>query len=191
MQQRNTPEHQKRVTNKFYDTAGGVDDRFKPKYRQHTQLSIDMRVPPSIDRRPKFGKIAYVRDGIRRFHWEQKDEYGVYRDEHGRARGVDGHIIHVSKDDIRNLLEIASMDEHSYICLPEHASLFTQTKLVPEIYTKDEINEMLYGICGAHGKNEDDFQMKLDGVYYPLNDIISWLTTCMQEMRQDIARMQT
>ena len=33
--------------------------------------------------------------------------------------------------------------------------------------------------------------MKLDGVYYPLNDNIRLLTTCMEEMRQDIARMQT
>ncbi|KAF2560082.1 hypothetical protein F2Q68_00015808 [Brassica cretica] len=138
-----------RVTKEFYDTAGGVDDRFKPKYRQHTH--------PSIDRRPEFGKGAYNRDGIRRFHWEQKDEYGVYIDEYEHARGVDGHIIHVSKDDIRNLLEIASMDEHIYICLPEHARSFTQTKLVLEIYTKDEINEILYGISGAQGKNEDDF----------------------------------
>ena len=32
--------------------------------------------------------------------------------------------------------------------------------------------------------------MKLDGVYYPLNDRISWLTTCMEEMRQDIAKIQ-
>ncbi|KAF3538269.1 hypothetical protein F2Q69_00023406 [Brassica cretica] len=72
----------------------------------------------------------------------------------------------------------------------EHASLFTQTKLVPEIYTKDEINEMFYGICGAQEKYEGDFQMKLDGVYHPLNDIIGWLTTCMEEMRQDIARIQ-
>ncbi|KAF2574384.1 hypothetical protein F2Q70_00004266 [Brassica cretica] len=82
------------------------------------------------------------------------------------------------------------MDEHIYLCLPEHARSFIQTKLVPEIYTKNEINEMLYGICGAQEKNEDDFQMKLDGVYYPLNDIISWFTTCMEEMRQDIANMQ-
>ena len=50
---------------------------------------------------------------------------------------------------------------------------------------------MLYGICGAQETNEDDFQIKLYGVYYPLNDSISWLTTCMEEMRQDIARMQT
>ncbi|KAF3499596.1 hypothetical protein F2Q69_00043128 [Brassica cretica] len=33
--------------------------------------------------------------------------------------------------------------------------------------------------------------MKLYGVYYPLNDSISWLTSCMEEMRQDIARIQT
>ncbi|KAF3566216.1 hypothetical protein DY000_02014956 [Brassica cretica] len=32
--------------------------------------------------------------------------------------------------------------------------------------------------------------MKLDGVYYTLNDSISWLTTCTEEMRQDIARIQ-
>ncbi|KAF2579003.1 hypothetical protein F2Q68_00004518 [Brassica cretica] len=87
-------------------------------------------------------------------------------------------------------MERASRDEHNYICLPEHASSFTQTKLVPEIYTKDEINEMFYGICGEQEKNKEDFHIKLDGVYYPLNDSISWLTTCMEEMRQDIARIQ-
>ncbi|KAF3594005.1 hypothetical protein DY000_02020040 [Brassica cretica] len=104
---------------------------------------------------------------------------------------LDEHIIRVSKDDIRSLLERASRDEHNYICLPEHANSFTQTKLVLEIYTKDEIKEMFYGVCGAQEKNESDFQMKLDGICYPLNDSISWLTTCMEEMRQDIAMIQT
>ena len=32
--------------------------------------------------------------------------------------------------------------------------------------------------------------MKLDGVYHPLNDSIGWLTTCMEEMRQAIAKIQ-
>ncbi|KAF2572359.1 hypothetical protein F2Q70_00003605 [Brassica cretica] len=49
---------------------------------------------------------------------------------------------------------------------------------------------MFYGVCGAQEKYEGDFQMKLDGVYHPLNDSIGWLTTCMEEMRQDIARIQ-
>ncbi|KAF3509613.1 hypothetical protein F2Q69_00005913 [Brassica cretica] len=75
----------------------------------------------------------------------------------GHARDVEGHIIRVSKDDIITLLERSSMDEHSYVCLPEHARLFTQTKLVREIYTKDEINEMFYGVSGAQEKNEGNF----------------------------------
>ncbi|KAF3566360.1 hypothetical protein DY000_02014856 [Brassica cretica] len=191
MQQCNSPAHQQRVTNEFYNTDGGVDDRFKQKYRQHTRPSIDIDVPSSIDRRPEFEKRAYDRDGTRRFHWEEKHEDGLYRDDQGHARDADEHIIRVSKDDIRSLLERASRDEHNYLCLPYHTRLFTQTKLVPEIYTKDEINKMFYGVCGAQEKNGGDFQMKLDGVYYPLNDSISWLTTCMEETRQEITRIQT
>ncbi|KAF3600537.1 hypothetical protein F2Q69_00036408 [Brassica cretica] len=145
MQQRNIPENQQRVATEFYTTAGDVDDCFKPKYRQHTRPSIDIGDPTSIDRRPEFGKRAYDCDGTRRFHWEEKDEYGVYRDDPGHARDVDGHIIRVSKDDVISLLQRASMDEHNYLCLPEDARSFTQTKLVPEIYTKDERNEMLFG----------------------------------------------
>ncbi|KAG2270710.1 hypothetical protein Bca52824_065265 [Brassica carinata] len=79
------------------------------------------------------------------------------------ARDLDGHAIRVHSKDIRRLLERASRDEPNYICLPEHASSFTQTKLAPEIYTKDKINEMFYGVCGEQEKNKEAFQMKLDG----------------------------
>ncbi|KAF3591301.1 hypothetical protein DY000_02021983 [Brassica cretica] len=96
----------------------------------------------------EFGRRDFNLFGTRKFYWEEKDEYGVYRDDQECTGDMDGHIINVSKEEIRNLMERASTDEHSYICLPEHASSFTQTKLVPEIYTKDEINEMFYGICG-------------------------------------------
>ena len=125
-----------------------------------------------------------------KFYWEEKDQYGDYRDEHGYARDLDGNTILLHNMDIRRVLERASRDEPSYICLPEYANLFSQTKLVPEIYTKDEINDMFYGVCGEQKKNKEPFQMKLDGVYYPLNDSISWLTTCMEEMKQDIAKIQ-
>ncbi|KAF3509724.1 hypothetical protein F2Q69_00006264 [Brassica cretica] len=126
----------------------------------------------------------------RKFYWEEKDEYGIYIDGPGYARDVEGHIIRVHNKDIRRLRERASRDDLNYICLPEHASSFTQTKLVLEIYTKDEIYETFYGVCGEQEKNKEDIQMKLDGVYYPLNDSISWLSTCMEEMRKDIARIQ-
>ncbi|KAF3600479.1 hypothetical protein F2Q69_00035495 [Brassica cretica] len=70
------------------------------------------------------------------------------------------------------------------------SEIYMETKLVPEIYTKDKINEMFYGVCGEQERNKEAFQMKIDGVYYPLNDSISWLTTCLEEMKQDIARIQ-
>ena len=43
---------------------------------------------------------------------------------------------------------------------------------------------MLYRICGAQGKNEDDFQLKLDGVYYPLNDDITQITLMSELLSQ-------
>ncbi|KAF2543790.1 hypothetical protein F2Q70_00035648 [Brassica cretica] len=168
--------------------ANGAENLFM---QQHDNPSHQQRVTSEI-----YNTTTGVDDHVQNLEKElmivmEKDEYGVYRDDHGHARDVDGHIISVSKEDIRSLLERASRDEHNYICLPQHASSFTQTRLVPEIYTKDGINEMFYGVYGAQEKNGGDFQMKLDGVYYPLNDSIGWLTTCMEEMRQDIAKIQT
>ncbi|KAF3500651.1 hypothetical protein F2Q69_00042208 [Brassica cretica] len=233
--------HEQNTTKEFYDTAGGIEKIFKQQSRHTTHPSINIDVP-KVARQPEFGKRAYDLYGNRKFYWEEKDEYGIYRNDHEFARDLDGHTIPVhtkdirrlleraSRDepayiclpehassftqtktkkpsrefardldghtipvhtkDIRRLLERASRDEPAYICLPEHASSFTQTKLVPEIYTKDEINEMFYGVCGEHERNKEAFQMKLDSVYYPLNDSISWLTTCMEEMKKDIAIIQ-
>ncbi|KAF3607860.1 hypothetical protein DY000_02048956 [Brassica cretica] len=118
--QRNIPEHKQKATKEFNNTAGGTKKSFKQRTRHPTQPSIDVDAPTSVDRMPEFGRRAFDLLDTRRFYWEEKDE------------------------DIRRLLERASRDEPSYICLPEHASSFTQTKLVPEIYTKDEINEMFY-----------------------------------------------
>ncbi|KAF2557504.1 hypothetical protein F2Q68_00017254 [Brassica cretica] len=172
------------------DRRAAIDREIQESIDRAKKKPFDVNMPQSIDRRPEFGRRAFDLFGARKFYWEDKDEYGIYRDDQGCKRDMDGHIISVSKEELRKLMQRASRDEPSYICLPEHASSFTQTKLVPEIYTKDEINEMFYGVCGAQEKYESDFQMKLYGVYQPLNDGIGWLTTCMEEMRQDIARIQ-
>ncbi|KAF2538035.1 hypothetical protein F2Q68_00021133 [Brassica cretica] len=175
-------------------TSNGEDNLFMHQCsnceQKTTKEFYDAADVPTVTRQPKFSRRAFDPYGNRKFYWEEKDEYGVYRDHREFARDLDGHTIPVHNKDIRRLLERASRDEPAYICLPEHASQFTQTKLVPEIYTKDEINEIFYGICGEHDRNKEAFQMKLDGVYYPLNGSISWLITCMQEMKQDIAKIQ-
>ncbi|KAF3535327.1 hypothetical protein F2Q69_00021783 [Brassica cretica] len=100
-------------------------------------MSLDKAPSPSIDRRYEFGHRAYDIYGARKFRWEQKDEYGVYRDESGYARSVAGEMIHVTKDNIRKILERASLFEESHLCLPEYATSFTPTKLAPKIYTRD------------------------------------------------------
>ncbi|KAF3540780.1 hypothetical protein F2Q69_00021681 [Brassica cretica] len=180
----------RRITKEFYDAAGGIDKSFKLRSRNPTRPSINVDVPTSVDRQPEFCRRTFDSHGTRKFFWQEKNEFGVYRDEQGYTRDLDGNTIRLRNMDSRRVLERASRDEPSYICLPEHATLFTQTKLVPDIYTKDEINEMFYGVCGEQEKNKEAFQKKIDGVYYPLNDSISWLTTCMEEMQQDIARIQ-
>ncbi|KAF3545809.1 hypothetical protein DY000_02007553 [Brassica cretica] len=93
--------------------ACGEGTRFSRFFMKATRPSIDFDVPSSIDRCQSLEKepITVVAQG----DWEEKDEYGVYKDDHGHARDVDGHIIRVSKDDIRSLLERASMDEHTFV----------------------------------------------------------------------------
>ncbi|KAG5384427.1 hypothetical protein IGI04_035897 [Brassica rapa subsp. trilocularis] len=129
-----------------------IDGTTETSIDRGTPTSIDRDNSTLIDRRYECGNRAFDMYGARKFTWEQKDEYGVYRDERGHARGLAGEMISVTKDDIRKLLERASVFEESHICLPEHATSFTLTRLAPELYTKDEINEMVFGICGAQEK---------------------------------------
>ncbi|CAN6906281.1 unnamed protein product [Brassica oleracea] len=120
-----------------------IDKVAPTSFDRVTLMSLDKAPSQSIDRRYECGRRAYDVYRARKFRWEQKDEYGVYRDESGYARSVAGEMIPVTKDNIRKILERASLFEESHLCLPEHATSFTLTKLAPEIYTKDEINEMM------------------------------------------------
>ncbi|KAF2594651.1 hypothetical protein F2Q70_00043191 [Brassica cretica] len=160
-----------------------IDNIDLPSTNNLHPTSIDIPSRTSIDTEPRamvvtlilvrenngdlHDQVGYLRNAA------AKDEYRVYRDDREFSRDLDGHTIPVHNKDIRRLLERASRDEPAYVCLPEHDSQFTQTKLIPEIYTKDEISELFYGVCGEHDRNKEAFQMKLDGVYYPLNDSIS------------------
>ncbi|KAL0826719.1 hypothetical protein Bca101_050396 [Brassica carinata] len=153
-------------------------------------MSLDKARSLSINRHYECGRRAYDIYGARKFRWEQKDEYGVYRDESGYARSVAGEMIPVTKDNIRKILERASLFEERYICLPEHATSFTPTKLAPEIYTNDEINEMLTGIFGAQENLGDELKTLVDDTYQPLDRGYNELFRSMAEMRTEIESMQ-
>ncbi|KAF3548661.1 hypothetical protein DY000_02007789 [Brassica cretica] len=152
--------------------------------------SFDEAPSPSIDRHYECGRRAYDIYGAKKFRWEQKDDYGVYRDESGYARSIAGEMIPVTKDNIRKILERASLFEESHICLPEHATSFEPTKLAPEIYTKDENNEMVTGICGAQEKLGDELKTLVDDTYQPSDRGYNELFRSMPEMRTEIESMQ-
>ncbi|KAF2584000.1 hypothetical protein F2Q70_00035941 [Brassica cretica] len=146
-----------------------IDKVASTSFDKVTPTSIDKAPSPSIDKRYECGRRAYDSYEARKFRWEQNDEYGVYRDESGHARSIAGEMIPVTKDNIINFLERASLFEESHICLPEHATSFTPTSLAPEMYTKDEINEMVTGICGTQEKLGDKLKTLVDDTYQPLD----------------------
>ncbi|KAF3557914.1 hypothetical protein F2Q69_00013491 [Brassica cretica] len=167
-----------------------IDKVASTSFNRVTPTSLDKAPLPSIDKHYEFGRRAYDINGAGKFRWEQKDEYGVYRDESGYARSVAGEKIPVTKDNIRKLMERASLLEESYICLPEHATSFTPIKLAPEIYTKDEINEMVTGICGAQETLGDELKTLVDDTYQPLDRGYNELYRSMTELRTKIESMQ-
>ncbi|KAG5393369.1 hypothetical protein IGI04_023332 [Brassica rapa subsp. trilocularis] len=167
-----------------------IDKVASTSFDRVTPMSLDKAPSPSINSRYEFGHRAYDIYGARKFTWEQKDEYGVYKDEFGYARNVAGEMIHITKDNIRKILERASLYEESHICLPEHATSFTPTRLVPEIYTKDEINEMVTGICGAQERLGDELKTLVDDTNQPLERSYNELFRSMAEMKTEIENMQ-
>ncbi|KAF3539349.1 hypothetical protein F2Q69_00023331 [Brassica cretica] len=167
-----------------------IDKVAPTSFDRVTPMSLGKAPSPSIDRRYEFGHRAYDIYGARKFRWEQKEEYGVYRDESGYANSRAGEMIPVTKDNIRKFLERASLFEESHLCLPEHAASFTPTKLAPEIYTKDEINEMVTGICGAQEKLGDELKTLVDDTYQPLDRGYNEFFRSMAEMRTKIESMQ-
>ncbi|KAG5388453.1 hypothetical protein IGI04_029994 [Brassica rapa subsp. trilocularis] len=167
-----------------------VDGTTETSIDRITPTSIDIDEPTSIDRRYECGNHAFDMYGARKFTWEQRDEYGVYRDERGHARGVAGEMIPVTKDNIRKILERASLFKESHICLPEHATSFTLTRLAPELYTKEEIDEMVFGICGAQEKLGEELKTLVEDTHQPLDRGYNELFRCMAEMRTGIESLR-
>lgn len=119
-----------------------------------------------------------------------RDEYGIFRDEHGNARAVDGRLIPISMRNIREILKRVKLDGHDHICLLEYAEQFSTTILEPDTYSKAEIYDMVHGIFKAQEIKLDDNYKRLDDIYYPINKNINRLTTRMQEMYQKIDLLQ-
>ncbi|KAF3603460.1 hypothetical protein F2Q69_00035748 [Brassica cretica] len=149
------------------------------------------------------------------------DEFGIFRDQDGHARAMDGRILQVSREDIEDILQVANGPDNLFM---KQRSILDNIKAVPDgnprattigigshqtcrhvgqasidkvasksldrIYTKDEINEMETGICGAQEKLGDELKTLVDDTYQPLDRGYNELFRSMAEMRTNIESMQ-
>ncbi|KAF3529511.1 hypothetical protein DY000_02040402 [Brassica cretica] len=116
--QRNIPEYQQKDTKEFYDIAGVIDKSFKQRSRHPTRPSIDIVIPTSVDRRPEFGRRAFDFYGTRNFYWEEKNEYGVYIDDHGYTRDLgDAPFVFTTEISEDFWKELREMSQATYVFL--------------------------------------------------------------------------
>ena len=104
-------------------------------------------------------------------------EFGIFRDPEGNARAMDGRLLQVSKEDITDILAIAN----------GQGNLFTQaTPPDPDPYSRAEMDEKLNDIYTIQYDSMNDFKCKLDSVYHPLNDKITWLTKTIEHLADGV-----
>jgi len=70
--------------------------------------------------------------------------------------------------------------------LPEHAEKFTRTLLKLGSYSRTYIDYTVHGIYRAQEMSLEESYRRLDDVYYPLNDSIDSLTTCKDELKEEM-----
>ena len=109
-------------------------------------------------------KRAYDSGSNILFKWETKYEYGVYKDEHGYAQAPDGRIIHVSREDIIDILERTTMHGQAQTFLPKHEEKFTRTLPKLGSYSKADIDDTVHGIYRAHEMSLEESYRRLDDV---------------------------
>lgn len=47
---------------------------------------------------------------------------------------------------------------------------------------RDKVEEMIAEISISRERMFDEFYIKIDAIYFPLNNIIGWLNKCMEEL---------
>ncbi|KAF2543789.1 hypothetical protein F2Q68_00030851 [Brassica cretica] len=118
----------------------------------------------------------------------------------GRAQGMDGSILNVSKEDFAELFVMHGSD---LFCQPKEESTIPPSidkrtlssidgMVTPakDSYNKAEIDELVEEIYRVIRTFDDFHSKRLDDIYYPFDKSISWLTTCTEERMQDLAMLQ-
>ncbi|KAG2328635.1 hypothetical protein Bca52824_011363 [Brassica carinata] len=119
----------------------------------------------------------------------QPDEYGVYKNKEGNAKTMYERIINVSKEDIEAILEVADTLGGRYQSLPQYERCFEMPRVHPtppylpeaNTYTRDLVKDLIEDVFKAQDRIFDEFYKKIDAIYFPLDNSVSWLSKCMDE----------
>lgn len=93
-----------------------VDTLLIPEFQE--ALTLETATPPRAILRGQIRVMA-------------PDEYSVYREQLGNARGIDGRIINKSKADMTSILEQAASVGSQYLSLPKYERLLKKPRELP------------------------------------------------------------
>ncbi|KAG5389147.1 hypothetical protein IGI04_030688, partial [Brassica rapa subsp. trilocularis] len=145
-------------------------------YQPNGQASIDGRTPTSIDR---VTPTSIDKDNPTSIADVMNLETALLTcTEPESSLGNEGTSMESTEMSVDTHEEITGKSSH--ICLPEHATSFTLTRLAPKLYTKDEINEMVTGICGAQEKLGEELKSLVEDTHQPLDRGYNELFRSMQ-----------
>ena len=82
-----------------------MDDRglLHTSFAHATSTSIDSNIRPSIDAHHTPGSKWHDKDNTD-YSYLTPDDFGIFRDPDGQARAMDGRILHISKEDIAEII---------------------------------------------------------------------------------------
>ncbi|KAF3544623.1 hypothetical protein DY000_02007876 [Brassica cretica] len=185
-------------------SIGNIDD-------SNTKPSIDVHHTPDSAVQVKVNKDnGYL----------TLDEFDIFKDPEGQARSMDGCILNISREEIseiiamngsKNFLDMhnkaedpPSIDEADAPSIDGQSEfrrrvLHQNRKRKPRWEMRNEYGISIVQEQDTYNKAEiyramrttyDYHSKRLDEIYYLFDNSISWLTTCTDEMRKDIAMIQ-
>ncbi|KAF2550959.1 hypothetical protein F2Q68_00034658 [Brassica cretica] len=108
-----------------------IDRVIPPSIDIHPSTSIDINNTTSIDSRPQQKTTVSEKDKSYN-QYLTPDEFGIFRDSYGYAKEINGHTLHVSREDIADILQTANRADNLF--MQQHTITEHQQKVTKEFY---------------------------------------------------------
>ena len=95
-------------------TSHLIDRLIRPSIDTHHQQSIDNNNATSIDNNPIPNTTVSKKDKFDN-QFLTPDEFGIFRDPDSYAKAIDGRTLHVSREDIADILQTANGEDNPFM----------------------------------------------------------------------------